>query len=313
MKLRILPMVPFLALGWLANPTQVFAQLTAYEGFAYAASSQLASQAPPPPLGSWSGSATVNATGLEYKNLRVEGLAARSSGGGRAYLDLGGPVNTGIQYISFIASNLGTANLYSTLEFRIGTSADSDNRFVVGVSNDNRSGGGFMAQRPQLNAQPTVFSQSGVPRNDDAHLFVIRLDFTGGPGNHAFSWWLDPDIDAAQPDATLPGFTGDLAFSHIGIAKFGITPGPAIFDEIRLGATWASVIPTKEALFVPATARIQNNRVVLEWQSGPGVLYSVQWSDDLTRWTRLAVGEVNNWQDPDLSTLFPKRFYRVYR
>jgi len=213
----------------------------AYEPFTYTSAATLAGQVAPSPFGTWSGSGgTINSTGLSYGNLTTSGLAGLSSGGGRNFLPVGSTINSGIHYISFLAANLGTANLYAGLEFRVATSADTDNRFIVGVSNNSAASGQFMAQKA---SGGTVFSTSGVARNDATHLFVIKIDYTAGAGNHVLSWWLDPAVGGAEPPVTNTTLTGDFAFSFIGIAKFGTAPN-AVFDEIRRGNSWSSVTPS---------------------------------------------------------------------
>jgi len=213
----------------------------AYEPFAYTSPGTLVGKIAPSPFGTWSGDsgATINSTGLSYGALVTSGLSGQSSGGGRNFLPVGSTINSGIQYISFLASNLGTAGLYAALEFSVSANSN-DNRFVIGVSNDGRPGGQFMAQKA---SGGTVFSTSGIARDNATHLFVAKIDYTGGAGNHVLSWWLDPAVGGTEPPVTNATLTGDFAFSHIGIAKFG-TGSNAVFDEIRRGVSWGSVTPS---------------------------------------------------------------------
>ena len=213
----------------------------AYEPFAYTSPGTLVGKIAPSPFGTWSGDngAAINSTGLSYSALVTSGLSGQSSGGGRNYLPVGSTINSGVQYISFLASNLGTAGLYAALEFSVSANS-SDNRFVIGVTNDGRPSGQFMAQKA---SGGDVFSASGVARDNATHLFVAKIDYTAGPGNHVLSWWLDPAVGGTEPPVVNPTLTGDFAFSFIGIAKFGVAQN-AIFDEIRRGVSWGSVTPS---------------------------------------------------------------------
>jgi hypothetical protein len=222
----------------LALAPNLSAQITAYEGFNYTPNTNLAGNDAPDPLTTWSGSATVDPAGLIFGSLQTSGQSARASGGGRAFVGLGSTVDSGVQYLSFLGSNWG--NDYAGLELRVGTSSDSDVRLTAGLSNDGRSGNQFTV------ASNGTFAGSGISRDDNTHLFVIKIDYTPeGTATDVLSYWFDPTLDGFEPATPTGTLTGDFAFTHIGLARFGTGAIP-LFDEIRMGTTFAAVTPIPE-------------------------------------------------------------------
>ena len=283
---------------------------TAYEGFKYeyTPDSFLALETPPAPFVAWALQGKVAETGLTYPGLASAGFGGSLAFDGRGFLSLGKTINTGVQYISFLASNLGTSGLYSTIEFAVDASGYGS-RFALGVSDDDgsESGGEFMARHD-------VFSRSGVLRDEATHLFVVRIDYTGGAGQHVLTWWLDPTVAAGEPTVTFPALTGDFAFSHLGLAKSGDIATPSVFDEIRLGLTWESALGQPPGrVYVPAVLTVSGQQIQLAWTAEAATNYTVRWSPDLLQWNNVAVGAVDRWTAPHTVGSAPKRFYRVFR
>lgn len=74
-----------------------------------------------------------------------------------------------------------------------------------------------------------------------------------------------------------------------------------------------TVSATPPAADFRATALISGSSVSLQWPATPGVSYSVQWSNDLTHWTNVLVGQTGSWIDPSVPASGGRRFYRVVR
>lgn len=68
---------------------------------------------------------------------------------------------------------------------------------------------------------------------------------------------------------------------------------------------------TPPANFI-ATAHISGTDVIVQWPAQSGISYSVQWSDDLRRWTNVPVGQSGAWADVNASAA-SRRIYRVVR
>ncbi len=218
------------------------ADLLGAESFNYASGSALSGKVAPAPFGTWSGTGTVNATGLTYGALNTGNLAGAFTGN-TAIVPAGATYNAGVRYVSFLASNLGTSGLYACLEFMAGTNSSTDKRFSVGVSNDGRSGGGFMIERNR--GIGGIYSKSSVARDNATHLFVVKIDYSGGVNNHLITWWIDPVLAAGEPAVTNPMLIGNFEFSHLRISTNGTTA--TVFDELRVGKTFASVTPSQTA------------------------------------------------------------------
>ncbi len=82
------------------------------------------------------------------------------------------------------------------------------------------------------------------------HLVVIRLDLTDESGEDQATCWLDPALDVEPPEAeaaaqTPTGVT-DLSVNHLYVRNGN--PNVTDLDEMRIGTTWADVMP-----FTPPT------------------------------------------------------------
>ena len=76
------------------------------------------------------------------------------------------------------------------------------------------------------------------------HLFVFRLELGGGTtaGTSRVSLFLDPRLDATAPPptATLDNLT---AFPVTGLSFVTSSSSPLRFDEVRVGSSFADVMP----------------------------------------------------------------------
>jgi PEP-CTERM motif-containing protein len=97
------------------------------------------------------------------------------------------------------------------------------------------------------------------------HLFVFRFDMSSVPGLDVIQLYVDPsDLSSEAGNSPNAVFVGDFAASHISsVSQFAIpaiadgsaggphdvAPQPAnisIFDELRIGGDWNSVLPVPE-------------------------------------------------------------------
>jgi len=220
------------------------ATITAYEGFNYTSGQNLETQDAPSPLGVWSSGqgGTISASSLSYGSLITSGGSTLSGGGGRPALGTGSSADTGgIQYVSFLGSNMGTGTTgYSFLEFRLG----GTNTFGLGGSNNGNSGGNFTLETP------AGFVNSTTLRDNATNFFVVKIDYgAAGAGTDVITWFLNPTVGGAEPVSTMTA-TGNFNFDDIAFAKFA--GDPWTLDEVRMGTSFASVTPVPE----PSTAAL---------------------------------------------------------
>ncbi len=162
----------------------------------------------------------------------------------------------------------------------------------------------------------SVGSQALYPST--TYLIVGRITWTNSTSLKVETW--------INPPAAYPGngsgnltktVSGSSVFSLIG---FGIsssdTAGPistAIFDEIRIGYTWADVvIPSAPPALVP-DVKIASS-IKLSWQSQYGKTYQSQYSYNLTTWIDLGAVISGNGQIKELfdsTKSDAKKFYRI--
>jgi len=237
MKKQLLHAVGLIAtLAFAVHNSQ--ATITAYDGFAYADGSNISGQAAPAPLGTWgnNGGSPVGLTGsLSYGALITSGNQAISSGGGRPPLSVGGNADTGgIQYISWLVSNSNVGvDGYSAFELQLGGSVFLN----IGGSNNGNSNLEFTMETG------TGFVNSGVLRSDATTFFVLKIDYTGGPGADVATYWVNPSVGGSETVSSLTA-TGSFGFTDISFGNFATTTFN--YDELRFGTTWASVTPIPE-------------------------------------------------------------------
>jgi len=231
------------------------AALIAYEGFNYSAG-QLAGQTPGTGSGfsgSWftaSGAAaetTVNSSGFTYTGLASQGgsgqiLQDASKAHTGAFLNLSTTLaaTNNTYYISFLARYDGTSandSAYLFLDLYSGTSISVASLGKQSVANtgvwgiNTRSNGG------------SVFYDTGGPTVDNLALLVYKIQFTSA-NNATMSLFVNPDLSMGEPgtaDATGPR-VNTTAVSTWDTIRFQ-SNNDASIDEIRIGTTWADVVP----------------------------------------------------------------------
>lgn len=233
------------------------AALIAYEGFNYS-TGQLAGQTPGGGSGfsgSWftaSGAAaetTVNSSGFTYTGLASQGgsgqiLQDASKTHTGAYLNLSTTLaaTNNTYYISFLARYDGASaddNAYLFLDLYSGTSISVASLGKQPVANtgvwgmNTRSNGG----------NPNLFYDTGGPTVDNLALLVYKIQFTSA-NNATMSLFVNPDLSLGEPgtaDATGTR-VNSAAVTTWDTIRFQ-SNNDASIDEIRIGTTWADVIP----------------------------------------------------------------------
>ena len=244
------------------------ASLLAYEGFNYAAGSNLLSlNGGTGWNGGWvdvggSGGGTVRAGNLTGGANAPGGYDARSTGSGafiangNSYgrmLDcsIGGPFGTNgmidasgriganntTLYVSFLQQpGVVNNNFY---EFQFHRDNLNDPGRMAGVGNDI-FGGGNVNFRSEVPAGGTsTFFQIG-PGDTGVDFYVVRIDYLNGNDNVYVYRNPTSNTEPGTPTLAVIG-AGDMSFNGISIAAYlnGCTLAQ---DEIRMGQTWSDVI-----------------------------------------------------------------------
>lgn len=185
--------------------------------------------------------AVISPTGLTFGDLATSGGSLTSTGGTPAFRTLATPINTdtGTLFTSFLAAAGGaTRPEYAGLSF-----------FSGGLGTEEL----FLGQ--PFNAPNFGFDVSGVangaqtaanaPVSTTPTFLVFRLDFT--EAGETISLFRNPTPGGAlpaTPDATFAIPEGSFADTLTAL-RFASGNGsePFIFDEVRLGSTFAQVAP----------------------------------------------------------------------
>jgi ferric-dicitrate binding protein FerR (iron transport regulator) len=192
----------------------------------------------------WEGGGTFIGEGLHYRN---NGRELRTSGGcietvgegsvGAALSPMPEFPTTGTIYLSFLmrlpATSPGEDRPFGGLLLY----KDGREEFFVGDPTSLVTfGSRFLTTDPE--------QSFGVTLDTDPHLFVIRIDRS----NLVTDVYLDPPLgEPESPSLRKTRYYNIPAFDRISIRSGrGIAPYPVLFDEIRVGLTWESVLPLAE-------------------------------------------------------------------
>lgn len=188
-----------------------------------------------------SGSAAVGANGATVTGAQAFRFLSSSLTGG-----------TGSYYISFTIDNLNESGRHLSMTFYNGVNPGSGELFYVGQA----TGGNYWTilvggtGNGQANADNSVLSRS-TPITDPSQPavnLVLRIDFNAS-GNEAVNVWINPDLNAAEPDPLTANLTlNSQNFSqinHIGIRGLAADANHAtvsgLFDDIIIATTWADL------------------------------------------------------------------------
>ncbi|RYD70414.1 MAG: PEP-CTERM sorting domain-containing protein [Verrucomicrobiaceae bacterium] len=229
----ILPAVAAL----LANAVNANATLSFSEPFGYPAGSILNQNGGIGFSTAWTGSGNVTSPGLLYAGVLSTGNGFTTAGGDQgAFRDLTTPVtvDSGVFYVSFLTSLVGSTPSYAGLSFFVGS---TEELFLGKPSNTGNYG---------FDASGAGASNSTVAATTDVTFLVYRLTFT--PDGDTIDLFVNPPADGilpATPSATLA--VADTAFPN-DFNRIRIQSGNAQmnFDEIRAGTSYSDVAAVPE-------------------------------------------------------------------
>ena len=264
-------------------------QVSASEEFAYDAGAGLLSGAAGGSgfdVNTWTGSGDITSPGLTYPGLVTSSNCATEIGGGvgsvssasRAfYLSTGGNyggVGGGTVWISFLIRG----------EFPPSSSGDiagvwlldgGASPFFMGLDTAQPNNGkwGYTG----TGAGETGFSGSVVP-STNVDLLVYRLDFPSVSGGLVtVTFYADPPAGPTPP-ASPTGIGGAYSFNFNGV-QIG-TDLTSDFDEIRIGGSWAEVVPLAVAPTL-SVVKISGTQVQISWPT-PSSTYTLMSSSSLS-------------------------------
>ncbi len=161
---------------------------------------------------------------------------------------VGGSNASGTLYLSFlmtVPSNPG----FAALELHDTFGSDSNRRFEI------RFGSNQFEAKADLDGGGTDGSNDasiGLGVAPNANFFVVKFEFNLGANNDKITVWHNPFLGLTEaPNGQLLTSAFDSQFTELSIANF--SGGNVLFDEIRLGTTWAAVAipePSTYALII---------------------------------------------------------------
>lgn len=148
----------------------------------------------------------------------------------------GGVLKTGTEYVSFLG--------------RLGSGTAGGGYAGVSLFNGTGTEALFIGQPSVKNDwgldQSTGLHTSTVPVDSATHLFVAQILFGGGAGGQDHvNLYIDPTPGLGAPDvaaAVSADTTRSASFDRVRIQS-GNGQAPVQFDELRVGSTFASVVP----------------------------------------------------------------------
>jgi hypothetical protein len=229
-------------------------------------------------INAWTGFGSVVSPGLSYVDLESSSNAVIVTVGGgltaeRTFYTPGGNyggAGGGTVWISFLAQGEfpTDAQHYAWVILLNGTAEPFRMGLSTGEPNNGKWGFG------SAGAGSNLGYENSVTPSTNPDLLVYRLDFpsvAGGLVNVTF--YADPPV-APQPPATPTGTGSAFYFVFNGIRIS--TDIPITFDEIRVGGSWAEVVPS--TIVPPAelsVQRVAGNQIQISWPAtAAGELYS---------------------------------------
>jgi hypothetical protein len=122
-------------------------------------------------------------------------------------------------------------------------------------------------------AQPAPVATSPNPLGTGTHLIVVRYTFNPDAGDDEVALWIDPTggqlgvAEGSVPTPTISGTTGTDAAAIAAFYEFHPSteiPVSLIFDEVRVGLTWAAVTPAGAVCNSAFVSTSPANATVLE-------------------------------------------------
>ncbi len=151
---------------------------------------------------------------------------------------VGGNNASGTLYLSFLMT-VPTNPGFAALELHDGYGTDSNRQFDIR----------FTGSQFQANAGT---AQANLGIDSGANFFVVKFQFNAGANNDVITVWRNPMLGLTDdPNGQVLTSTFSSQFTDLSIANF--SGGNVLFDEIRLGETWAAVAipePSTYALII---------------------------------------------------------------
>lgn len=228
-----------------------------HDPFAYTTGTTLAGQQ----LGTetWTALNTGAAPTIVAGSLSVAGLA--SSSGNSVSLPGG---NYQEALLNFTSTTSGT--IFFSLALNV-TAAPTGASYVFGLSTGNTnygatvwlqaSGAGYQVGISNR-SNSTVSYDSTVHTLGETVFLVGSYSFVAGAGNDVSSLWVNPAsatfADAAAPTATASAAGGtDMTAVNQFLVRGAAGSPISVFDELRVGTTWAAVTPAGAPIPEPST------------------------------------------------------------
>ena len=220
------------------------ASLLVYEGFDYTANSTVTGSGGTGWTGAWAAFGTGSSTNVTpgsvtYSTLETTGnssyvtTTSGTSGIARSLGTTFSDATTNTIYLSF-TFNWDTGTRFFGLQLMNGTSSAIELNKFSGQTNFGIQAAGT----------------GGAITQDTNNLAVVRIDFVAG-GTDTVRLFLNPSSMGTEPgSATSTSSAASYTINGIRLAT-GFTSAPnttaaATFDEIRIGTTWADVVPVPE-------------------------------------------------------------------
>lgn len=158
--------------------------------------------------------------------------------GSRGYVDDFGNIGADGKtlYFSFLQQPNGTAKFYE-MEFHRGDLGDFGR--IGGIGND------LDGDNVNLRAPNGTHTLIG-PGSTDVNFYVVRIDYKGG--NDDVRVWQNPTASSEPAEPTLTALdVADMSFNGLSMGCW-VNGRTVAHDELRLGETWAAVVPGSTAV-----------------------------------------------------------------
>lgn len=241
------------------------AQLLVYDGFNYTSSGTLAGNSNADIA--WSALNSGTAPTIASGSLSVSGLQAPT---GNSVSFPGG----NSQEVLGTYASVSSGTVYYSLAFQVSSISSAAYIFGLATGNTNygatvwaRSAtGGFNLGLSNRSNSTETYDTTVLSLNT-TYFLVASYEFVTGTGNDISSLWIAPSSasfgsgTAPTPTLTATGGTDMTAFTQF--LQRGAAAGNAagIFDELRIGTTWASVTPVPE----PTTTAMLGGLGAMVW------------------------------------------------
>ncbi|HTV63463.1 MAG TPA: Ig-like domain-containing protein, partial [Verrucomicrobiae bacterium] len=314
--------------AWFGAST-VQAQLIGYEPFNYPTGAFLNGTACTGTgfTGNWtlSGPATIIG-GLTYPSLpTTDNAFQQSPAGQRDSVSLSTPLSSGTVYISFLynqaGNNGGNANgLYlsgsGATSLYVGLTAPwSGTAGELGLGTIATSSAGATGLSSVLAQMP---GPTQLMNYNQTNLIVLRIDFNTSGTNDTVSLWLNPTADVTAPEGNINAPNPDLVYSNydagtISGIGFNFQGGGAAeqYDEIRIGASYGSVVGASAGATIPTTLALSvAPGKEVSWTANGTDSYQPQSSSDGINWNNLG-GILTGNAVTSVFDSSPSAFYQV--